>query len=96
MTREEELQLMAQVMALEYLVKHLLWIQAVRVADEQGGDEQTAARELEQFVENSAADLERSTVKTTDPAISDHLTALVSEHVRRIVDALVKEMLASD
>ena len=68
-------------MALEYLVKHLLWNQGVLLADQRDEDEQTVAAELALFAENCGADLEESTVSNVDPATSDHVAALVSESV---------------
>lgn len=89
----DQLQIVARIMALEYLVKHLLWNQAVRIADETSGDDQTVARELELFAGSCEVDLAQSTVSSEDPAISDHVTGLVSESVRRLVGELLKERL---
>lgn len=91
MNREEELKLAARVMALEYIVKHLLWNQAVFAADARDANDQAVAAELALFAENCGSDLERSTVSNADPATSDHVAALVSESVQRIVDELLSE-----
>ena len=91
MNREQDLELRARIMALEYLVKHLLYNQAVALDDAHDENEEVAARELVQFAENCEADLERSTVSNVDPATSDHVAALVSESVRRLVDELLRE-----
>jgi hypothetical protein len=78
-------------MALEYLVKHLLYNQAIAQADALDEEDQTVAEELALFAENCGSDLERSTVSNADPATSDHVTALVSDSVRRLVDELLRE-----
>jgi hypothetical protein len=89
---ETELQLEARVIALEYLLKHCFWnliVQQINADDGDGGD---AVNEAKLFRKLCRESLKKAAFAGVDPALSDHVTALVSEHAERVLGELVQEM----
>jgi len=97
---KEILELEARVVALEYLLKHCLWNIVVQRIDEETRDDpevesdDLAIREARLFRKNCIAELKNATFQGAHPAMSDHLSALVHDHVERVVGELVQEMEA--
>jgi len=89
---EAEIDLLARLAALEHLVKHLLWNIAVLVVDQDGGDEDDAAKEVRGFAGNVRDELSRAALPGLDPALSDHVAAQTEAHVERVLQELLREM----
>jgi len=78
-----------RIAAVEYLVKQLLWMQAEDHVREHGGD---AAEPISALRQDAAASLQRATFPSLDPASSDHVSALTTEHVDRVLAELIEEI----
>jgi hypothetical protein len=89
---ETELQLEARVIALEYLLKHCLWNLIIQQTNADEGDDVAAVNEARLFRKLCRESLKRAAFAGVDPTLSDHVTALVSEHVERVLGELVQEM----
>jgi hypothetical protein len=86
---ERYLELSARITAFEYLVKQLLWMQAENHVREHGGD---ATEPISALRQDAAASLQRATFPSLDPASSDHVSALTTEHVDRVLGELIEEI----
>ena len=82
----------ARLIALEYLVKHLLWNLVVLRVDQENGDDHEALNEVKAFSLDIVKELNGATFPNLDPARSDHVAALVRDHVQRVVRELAEEM----
>jgi hypothetical protein len=89
---ETELQLEARVIALEYLLKHCFWRLIVQQINADDGDDGDAVNEAKLFRMLCRESLKKAAFAGVDPALSDHVTALVSEHAERVLGELVQEM----
>jgi hypothetical protein len=95
---ENELQLEARIIALEYLVKECLQsIIRMRVGKQaEDGDndkdiDQLAVQDAKIF-RLGARELSKASFPDLDPVRSDHLSALVRDHALRVLKELVQEM----
>jgi hypothetical protein len=94
----QELELEARIVALEYLVKQCFWqiILNSAIQETEGEDEDDAdgltIRGAKTFRKKVVNELEKATFSGRDPAVSDHLAALVREHAGRVVGELVQDM----
>ena len=82
----------ARIVALEYLVKHLLWNLVVLRVDQDSGDNQDALEEINAFLRDTVGELQGATFPGLDPAGSDHMAALVRDPVQRVVRDLAEEI----
>lgn len=89
---ERELELEARIVALEYLLKHCLWVLTVQRVDQDDGDDEDAVKEAKLFRKACRQSLKRASFSGADPTLSDHVVALVSDHVERVLGELVQEM----
>ena len=80
---EREIEIQARVIALEYLVKRLLWIVIAKHVDSADGYGEDVISEARLLAGNLADELE-CFLPDSDPATSDHATALVRENVARV------------
>jgi hypothetical protein len=92
MDEEERLDIIARMLALEYLLKRVFWMAALNRLELDGEtDPETALlADLPKYAADAEDDLSRTTVRDANPAISDHVVALVSEHVTRFVDEIAQ------
>jgi hypothetical protein len=91
---EKEFELEAKVVALEYILKQCFWnIIFLRIKNE-NGDDDLAIREAKLFRRLFRQRLKKASFRGTDPALSDHLSALVHDHVERVFEEIVQEMEA--
>jgi hypothetical protein len=93
-----ELQVEARIIALEYLVKECLQsIIRIRIRKQvEDGDndkdiDQLAVEDAKIF-RLGAQELRTASFPNLDPAMSDHLSALVRDHALRVLKELVQEM----
>jgi hypothetical protein len=92
---ERELQVEARIIALEYLVKECLKsiIQMrVRKQADDGDNDKPSAVEWAKIYRLGARELTKASFPDLDPAMSDQLSALVRDHVLRVLEELVKEL----
>jgi hypothetical protein len=89
---EREIEIQARVIALEYLVQQLLWIVITDRTDGKKGDSSDVIEEARSLGSNCLDELEGATLPGSDPATSDHATALVHENVERVFRELVAKM----
>lgn len=89
---EREIEIQARVIALEYLIKHLLWTYITERVDRDGGGSEDVVREASLLGSNFLEELAEAALPDSDPAMSDHATALVRENVERVFRELVAEM----
>lgn len=87
---QELVDLKARVVALETLLKHVLWNVAVLVADRDGDDMATTVSDLQLFIGNLAQEMRTKTFPDLDPAMSDHLAQGAAGHVERVLSELVQ------
>ena len=91
---ENELDLQARINALEYLLKQFHWQfvldKAGREPIEPNEDPTNrAVRDLKAFRERALEQLRNISFKNVDPTLSDHTSALVREHVERVLGELI-------
>ena len=82
----------ARIIALEYLVKYLLWNLVVMRVEQDGGDDQETLKEISAFSRDIREELGQATFPGLDPVHSDHVAAVVRDHVQRVVRELAEEM----
>lgn len=82
----------ARLDAIEYLLRQALWNIIVARVDADDGDDTDAVVETRKFAEDVLNDLSLMVFPAPDPAISDHHSALVRDHARRILRKLLSEM----
>jgi hypothetical protein len=84
---EREIEMLARIIALEYLVKHLLW--------DLLHEEDDAVREANLLANEADGEIEHSAFPGIEPAMSDHVSDLVRRHVARVLRELADELAAS-
>ena len=89
---ENELNLEARVIALEWLLKHCFWNIIIQRINADEGNDDDAVNEAKLFRKMCRQSLKRASFENVDPALSDHVTALVSDHVERVLGELIAEM----
>jgi proline dehydrogenase len=89
---ENELNLLGRIIALEHLVKHafLNWI--IDKVDRDDGDNEDAIEEAKNFKQSVTQSLAAASFEHLDPALSDHIAAIVRECGERVLQELVQEM----
>jgi hypothetical protein len=89
---EKELELLARVIALEYLVKTCLMYIVRLKCKVFDGDTSSSAGEMMLVSKNIKRALHNVTIDDTDPAMSDHVSSLVEEWANRIITDIVEQM----
>ena len=94
---ERELELQARINALEYLLKQIHWQFVLEKAARESIVEtkdyaDVAVWDLKLFRNRALEQLKNTSIKGVDPALSDHVSALVREHVERILGELIAGM----
>jgi hypothetical protein len=83
---EREIEMLARIIALEYLVKQLLWNLMK--------DDDDPVKQTELFAESATKEIANSAFPGIEPALSDHVSDLVREHVARVLRELADELEA--
>jgi hypothetical protein len=89
---EREIEIQARVIALEHLVKRLLWIVITNEVERNNGDSEEVVSETTLLASDIRDELETASLTGIDPTMSDHATALVRENTERIFLELVEMM----
>ena len=89
---ETEPDLLGRMIAIERLVKYVLWSLIVRCVDETGGSDREAIEEVRRLREDVTETLKVSSFRGIYPALPDEMVALVEDHVERILRELTEEM----
>jgi hypothetical protein len=89
---EDEVEMLARIIALEHLVKHVLWNLIIQRVDQDGGDDQDALDEARRLKTDVTGTLTQSSFPGVDPSMSDHVVALVHDHAERVLRELIEEM----
>lgn len=91
---ERELELQARINAIEYLLRQVHWQfvfdkAARELIAETKDPADVAVSELKVFRKRALEQLKGTSIKGVDPALSDHVSALVREHVERVLEELI-------
>lgn len=82
----------ARIIALEYLVKHLVTESVALNAAAREGTATAMVDDLKQYRKDIAEEMRGATLPLLDPAMSDHLTDLVARHLDRLIDEMIEEL----
>jgi hypothetical protein len=89
---EREIEIQARVIALEHLVKRLLWIVITNEVERNNGDSEEVVSETKLLASDIRDELETASLPGIHPSMSDHATALVRENTERVFLELVEMM----
>jgi hypothetical protein len=89
---ETEPDLLGRIIAIERLVKYVLWNLIVQTVDEAGGGDTEAIEEVRRLREDVTETLKVSSFRGIYPALSAPMAAFVDDHVERILRELAEEM----
>jgi hypothetical protein len=89
---EVEPDLIGRLIAIEHLLKYVLWNLIVQQVAEAGGGDREALDEVVRLKEDVTETLKVSSFRGIYPALSENMAALVDDHAQRILRELAEEM----